>query len=236
MALLKTVGFETAAGFPQVPYERAHGRLAPLADSPQADTWRQFGLAWNAVAYRFQACAEYDEAFRELFDRSGSNTGGLDRYRQQRDLYGCVVNACSVVESCYYAAYAVGALADPAAFPISTPEAQRDVEPRATARRYGVRFSGDPFTSLLDSVITDPPWSDLNLLRNVLIHRAAPGKAAHLTAGHAVALPDQLRLSDFHLADRDFDEQLTRDCRDWVTRTLGTLCRGLDEFTERQFP
>ena len=237
MALLTIIGFEPAAGFPQVPYEKANGRLAPLANSPNGETWRQFALAWNAVAFRFQACAEYDEAFRELFAEFGSNAGGLDRYRQQRDLYGCIVNACSVVESCYYAAHAVGALADPVAFPISTPEAQRAAKPKATARRYRARFSGDPFTSVLDSIIAEPFWSDLNSLRNVLIHRAAPGKAVHLTAaGSPIApLPDQLRLTDFHLADRDFDTQLTRDCRDWVARSLHTFCCGLDDFTVRQF-
>ena len=125
----------------------------------------------------------------------------------------------------------------PTAFPIGTPQAQRAIDPGLTAKRYRLKYAGDIFTTVLQSVIADPPWAELNLLRNVLIHRAAPGKAVHLTAGHALAaLPDQLRLSDFHLADRDFDEQLTRDCRDWVTRALGTLCRGLDEFTERQFP
>lgn len=212
---MTTVDFEPAADFPRIPYERAYDRLAPLANSPQAETWRQFVLAWNAVAYRHQACSEYDEAFRDLFDRLGSNAGGLDRYRQQRDLYGCVVNACSVVESFYYAAHAVGALVDATAFPIGTPQAQRNIDPELTARRYRLKYAGDIFTTVLDAVIADPPWAELNLLRNVLIHRAAPGKAVHLTAGHAVAaLPDQLRLSDFHLADRDFDEQLTRDCRD----------------------
>jgi hypothetical protein len=236
VALLTTVGFEPAADFPGIPYERTHERLAPLANSPQAETWRQFGLAWNAVAFRHQACSEYDVAFRDLFDRLGSNAGGLERYRQQRDLYGCVVNACSVVESFYYAAHAVGALVDVSAFPIGTPQAQRDIDPGKTAKRYRLKYADDEFTAVLDSVIADPPWAELNLLRNVLVHRAAPGKAVHLTAGHvAPAIPDQLRLSDFHLANRDFDERLTRDCRSWVTRALRTLCLGLDDFTERQF-
>lgn len=234
---LTTVGFEPAADFPRIPYERAHERLAPLANSPQAETWRQFGLAWNAVAYRHQACSEYDEAFRDLFDRLGSNADGLERYRLQRDLYGCVVTACSVIESFYYAAHAVGALLDATAFPIDTPQAQRDIDPGKTVKRYRLKYADDRFTAVLDSVIADPPWAELNLLRNVLIHRAAPGKIVYLTAGHAVrAVPDQLRLSDFHLADRDFDGQLTRDCRNWVTVALCTLCQGLDDFTERQFP
>lgn len=234
---MTTVGFEPAADFPRIPYESAHDRLAPLANSARTETWRQFGLAWNAVAYRHQACSEYDVAFRDLFDRLGSNAGGLDRYRQQRDLYGCVVNACSVVESFYYAAYAVGALLDATAFPIGTPRAQRAIDPGLTAKRYGLKCAGDMFTTVLQSVIADPAWAELNLLRNVLIHRAAPGKATHLTAGNAAAaLPDQLRLSDFHMLDRDFDELLTWDCRDWVTRALRALCQGLDEFTARQFP
>lgn len=238
MASLATVGYEPTADFPQVPYDRMHLRLAPWANSPRAQTWRQFGLAWNAVAYRFQACAEHDEAFRELFDRVGSNAAGINRYRQQRDLYGCVVNACSVIESFYYAAYAVGALADPAAFPIDTPKAQRDIKPSATAALYRRTFPDDQFTALLDAVIADAHWRDLADLRNVLIHRAAPGKAVFLsTPGASVTPPaDQLRLGDFHVPDRDFDAQLTHACRRWAASSAATLCLGLDEFTERQFP
>ena len=90
---------------------------------------------------------------------------------------------------------------------------------------------------MLQSVIADPSWAELNLLRNVLIHRAAPGKAVYRTAGAAVAAPpDQLRLSDFHRADRDFDSRLTHYCRVWVARALGTLCQGLADFSERLFP
>ena len=237
MALLTSIGFKPATGFPQAPYERTHARLAPLAETSLAATWRQFGLAWNAVAYRFQACAEFDDAFRDLFARLGSNTGGLDRYQQQRDLYGCVVNACSVIESFYYATYAAGALANPAAFPIATPKAQRGINPPATATAFQRIYPGDPVTVVLSSVIAGPPWAKLKLLRNVLIHRAAPGKAVYRTAGAAVAPPsDQLKLSDFDLADKDFDYRLTQKCRDWVVSVLGLLCEGLDDFTGQRFP
>jgi hypothetical protein len=70
----------------------------------------------------------------------------------------------------------------------------------------------------------------MNSLRNVLIHRAAPGKAVHLTAGGSPIppLPDQLRLTDFHLADRGFDTQLTRACRDWVARSTSSAAGSMN--------
>jgi hypothetical protein len=237
MTNLTTVGFEPDADFPLAPYERVHIRLAPRANPPTVETWRQFALAWNAVVYRFQACAEQDQAFRELFDRLGSDAGGLERYRQQRELFGCITNACAVIESCCYAAFAVGALVDPSAFAIDTAEAQRSVDPKATAEAYSSSFPTDPFTSSLNSLLSDQSWRDLKDLRNVLVHRAAPGKTLFRTVGSGPATPpDQLRLGDFHLPDVDFDARVTGVRREWVARFLDTFCRGLDEFTTRQFP
>jgi len=237
MAPLSSVGFEPPPDFPGTVHDRIHRRLAPLANTEKhGRTWRQFGLAWAAVAYRFQACADYDAAFRKLFDQLGSNTTGFDRYRQQRDLYGCVVSACSAIESFYYATYAVGALADSVAFPISTPHAQRDITPVATVRRFRQRYPDDVVVSVLGAVVGDPQWAGLCDLRNVLVHRAAPAKTVgvHLAPGMgAVTSPARLALSDFHLPDRGFDPQLTKACRNWVAGALDALCDGLDGFTKR---
>lgn len=134
MTELTSVGFEPAAGFPAAAHDSTHLRLAPFAQTPQNSTWRHFGLGWNAVAYRYQACAEHDETFRSDFARHGGNVGGWDRYRQQRDLYGSFVNGCSAIESFFYAAFAAGALKDPTVFRIVSRKQQRDVSlPRRCA-------------------------------------------------------------------------------------------------------
>src|SRR5438552_662168 len=106
MPLLSTVGIDVPPDFPFDPYMSIHHRLEHFAGATADLTWRQFAVAWNAVAYRFVACAEYDEAFRSDFSRVGVNAAGMDRYRQQRDTYGCVANACSVIEAFHYASHA----------------------------------------------------------------------------------------------------------------------------------
>jgi hypothetical protein len=126
MAVLSTVGFAPPADFPQDSYEAIHHRLEHFAGSPEDQVWKQFAGAWNAVAYRFQACAEYDKSFRSDFARFGVNAGGLNRYREQRDTYGCIANACSVVEAFYYAAYAIGSLLLSADFAMTSGSAQKE--------------------------------------------------------------------------------------------------------------
>ncbi|HVA84716.1 MAG TPA: hypothetical protein VNF73_00215 [Candidatus Saccharimonadales bacterium] len=236
MPALSTVGFEPPADFPQDHYDAIHHRLEHFANSPQGQTWRQFAGAWNAVAYRFQACAEYDESFRSDFARLGVNAGGLDRYRQQRDTYGCIVNACSVIEAFYYAAYAIGSLLRPTDFPITSDSEQRAIKPESATTHFERYFAGDRFAAALRALIDDPSWTALDDMRNVLIHRAAWAKAVVRSAGGpATAAVDRVRLSDYHLGDLDLAPELTSGPRAWVAATLSRTIKAADAFAASNF-
>lgn len=236
MPVLSTVGFEPPANFPQDRYEAIHHRLEHLANSPQSAIWRQFAGAWNAVAYRFQACAEYDESFRSDLARLGVSAGGLDRYRQQRDTYGCVVNACSVIEAFYYAAYAVGSLLLPAAFQITSAGSQRGINPESATTRFERHFAGEPFATGLRALLDDGGWTALNEMRNVLVHRAAWAKmAGRSLGGSATDDFDRVRLSDYHLGDLDWAPDLTSRPRAWVATNLGLAVAAADVFVATKF-
>ena len=237
MAVLITVGFEPPADFPQDSYEAIHRRLEHLASSPQGQIWKQFAGAWNAVAYRFQACAEYDDSFGSDFARFGVNAGGLDRYRQQRDTYGCVANACSVIEAFYYAAYAIGSILLPADFAMTSGPAQRNINPPNTTTQFEHSFATDPFTAALRALADDGDWAVLNDIRNVLIHRAAWAKDVARSAGaSATAATDHVRLSDYNLVDVDLAPEFTSGPRKWVAASLKTAIEAADAFTTAQFP
>src|SRR5262245_56672084 len=75
--------------------------------------------ALNAIAYRFVALAEYDQSFTAWFN--AHRDGQPFRYHQERDLFGFFSNAYSVFEAFCFTLFAVGALIDPAHFPLSTP-------------------------------------------------------------------------------------------------------------------
>lgn len=236
MAVLNTVGFEPQADFPQDPYDAIHHRLEHFANSPQGTTWRQFAGAWNAVAYRFQACAEYDETFRSDFARLGVNAGGLDRYRQERDTYGCIVNACSVIEAFYYAAYAMGSLLQPTDFPITSRGSQRGINTESATTRFERHFARDPFAATLRAMIGDPMWPKLKDRRNVLIHRAAWAKDVERSfGGPAAAAVDRIRLSDYHLDDLDLAPEVTSVPRAWVAVNLTLAIKAADVFAASNF-
>ena len=236
MPTLSTLGFEPPADFPQDPYDAIHHRLEHLANSPQGEIWRQFAGAWNAVAYRFQACAEYDESFRSDFVRLGVNAGGLDRYRQQRDTYGCIVNACSVIEAFYYAAHAVGSLLRATDFPMISRSAQRDINPEITTTRFERYFAGDPFAAVLRALIDDRSWAALNDMRNVLVHRAAWAKHVERSfGGPASAAVDRIRLSDYHLGDLDLAPSVTSGPRSWVATNLRPAIEASHVFVASHF-
>jgi hypothetical protein len=236
MADLSTVGFEPPEDFPQDSYEAIHHRLEHFASSPEGKIWRQFAGGWNAVAYRFQACAEYDESFRSDFARFGFNAGGLDRYRQQRDTYGCVANACSVIEAFCYAAYAIGSLLVPADFSMISGPAQRSINPTSTTTQFESSFATDPFASALRTLIDDPDWAALVDIRNVLIHRAAWAKdVVRPAGGPATAVTDRVRLSDYNLIDVDLAPELTSGPRSWVATNLKVIIEEADTFTASRF-
>ena len=236
MPALSTVGFEPPADFPQDPYDAIHHRLEHLANSPQGTTWRQFAGAWNAVAYRFQACAEYDESFRSDFVRLGVTAVGLDRYRQQRDTYGCIVNACSVIEAYYYAAYAMGSLLRPTGFPILSRSSQRGIKPGSATACFENHFAGDPFAATLRALIDDRSWAELNDMRHVLVHRAAWAKDVRRSfGGPAAPAVDRIRLSDYHLVDLDLAPELTSGPRSWVAMNLSRAIEAAGVFTASKF-
>lgn len=236
MPALSTVGFEPPADFPQDPYDAIHHRLEHLANSPQGKSWSQFAGAWNAVAYRFQACAEYDESFRSDFARLGVNAGGLDRYRQQRDTYGCIVNACSVIEAFYYAAYAIGSLLRPTGFQITSGPSQKGINPESATTLFERYFAGEPFAATLRALIDDRSWAALNDMRNVLIHRAAWAKDVVRSAGGpATPAVDRIRLSDYHLDDLDLAPELTSGPRAWVAANLSLAIDAADVFAASNF-
>ena len=74
-----TVGIPMPSDFPQQSYEVIHRYCQPRIQSPgQKALWDEYMFAWNAVAYRFAAMAEYDEDFKISLSR----TSFFDRYVQ----------------------------------------------------------------------------------------------------------------------------------------------------------
>src|SRR3989442_15988282 len=103
------------ADFPVEPYQALHARITQKM-SFQTDTGKQFAGAWNAVAYRFIATAEDDEAFSQSVRAYGGAPSPKQRYEQERCLFGFFTAGLATLESFCYGLFAVASIVDPTNF------------------------------------------------------------------------------------------------------------------------
>src|SRR5215212_7163403 len=85
---------------------------------------------WSAIGYRFYACAEYDESFSSSFRQHPGLPPALERYGQERDLYGFFVSGLSVIESFFYGLYAIASMLRSDRFSILTDDEKRKIGPQ----------------------------------------------------------------------------------------------------------
>ena len=139
--------------FPVAEYESVHKRVEPRARTVP-EIYEQFGGAWNAVAYRFFAVAEYSATLSKSLAAS-AGPPPLERSQQERDLFGFFSNGFSVLESAFYGLFALGAFVSPTAFPISTPRDQQRISPSSTLDALTKAFAGDPIIGVTSTILSE---------------------------------------------------------------------------------
>jgi hypothetical protein len=88
--------------FPTEAYESVFSKSLEYVQSAN-DIYSHFAGAWNAVAYRFLAVADYEcELISSLSQRS---PGPKIRHAQERQLFGFFSNGFSVFEAAFYGAF-----------------------------------------------------------------------------------------------------------------------------------
>jgi len=221
---LTTNGLVMPADFPSAGYEDLHKRVAQLHFKTG---YEHFAGAWNGISYRFNALADYDEAFTQSISAHGPAPDPAERYRQERDLFGFFSNGFSTFESFFYGAFALGALLQPGQFALVTPSDQQQVSPRRTIAAYERAFSGAPVIGRFQALVANPGYIELREIRNVLTHRSAPGRTIHLSVGSDETPPGQWKLANISL-----DKSTTGDRRQNVVGILSEALAALQEFAE----
>jgi hypothetical protein len=135
--------------------------------------WVEWAGACNGVLFRFLACDEHAAELAASLDESAAPPH-TERYRQERLLFSMFTEGLSCVECLCYGLHFVGAMVDPAAFePGIDP---RDVKVGLVVRGYEGRFPDEDLTFALAAVNADPEMESWRNVRNVLSHRASPGR------------------------------------------------------------
>ena len=213
------LGFAMPSDFPMTEYLSINNNARKRDRS--ADGLQHFSGAWNAMVYRFDAVAAYQDALGPALERSRHGTSGSERSRQERDLFGFFSNGFSVFEATFYGLYSLGALVCPADFPISTEADQRKINLSCTIDCMQRAFPNDPIIEVLNRIKGDPGYASWSRVRNVLAHRVAPGRNLFVGGDETPTWKlDGLPLTAAMLQEK----------RSNLSRLLAHLLHGIDEF------
>jgi hypothetical protein len=223
-APLSPNGLVMPPDFPVAAYESVYKRVEPRARTSN-DIYEHFAGAWNAIAYRFIALTEYEAAFSTSIANVGAGPDPTERCRQERDLFGFFSNGFSIFEATFYGLFSLGAFLSSISFPIGTPRDQQRISPASTIAAIASAFPSDPINKVISTVVSDPAYVDWREVRNILTHRAAPGR--QFFVGGDDKLPDQWKIKNISL-----DAKMAPMRRVERSRLVKDLFQGIDQFAK----
>jgi hypothetical protein len=226
---LSVNGIVVPEDFPVGAFEAIHARIVQTVES-QSSLYAEYSGALNGIAYRYLAMTQYSDEFTASITKAGGGHTSEDRYRQERALFGFFTSGLSALESTFYLMFSVGAFLSPAAFPMTTRREQQAVTPSSTLAAYRKTFPADALLNAFKSVLEDQAYLELRHIRNVLAHRAAPGRQIYLAVGDSEPLPDEWKLLNIPL-----DGQTTPKRRAEVAILLKALLEGASVFVAAKF-
>jgi hypothetical protein len=209
------------ADFPVVPYESVRKRVSVDLGESHSDSRREFAGGWNGLRYRYLACSEYDRDFTLSIQQRLTH---LERYHQERDLFGFFVTGQSAIECLCYSLYAVASIMRPIQFPVQTMQDLVNIEWRKTTGLFSISFPGETLTNALDDLAKSSDFSAWRKQRNILAHRATPGRVFN----HGGPQNGVIEWSGIHL-----DRETTITRRQWLSTTITAILIAADSFTAK---
>jgi hypothetical protein len=225
-SVLTINGLAAPAEFPVSEYEAIYSRVG--ARFSQHDFYENFSAGWNAVAYRFSGCVDEGHAFNSLLEQHGSTPAPVDRYVQERLLFGFFTNGYSVFEALFYSQYAIGAFLD-TRFAFESAKDQQQVTPRRTSELFRQVFPKDPISTAHSDLFLDRHYQEWREIRNVLAHRSAPGRRMYLGLGL-----DDAPATEWKLNNVPIDSNLVPSKIEALSRLLRTSLIATAEFVVRR--
>jgi hypothetical protein len=211
--------------FPLAELDAVHAQLSDMRpDAPQTNPdWAEWAGASNGIVYRYIAC---DEHATDLADSLGRDLSPPqpERYRQERLLFSFFTEGLSCVECFYYGLYFAGAMIDPVAF-VSNVN-RRAVTPGRVVQAYQSRFPFEQVTVSMWAVNVDASTNSWREARNVLAHRASPGRQFY--EGGALS-------GRAHWLGESLSGDLIRARRTWLADTMQTLLSPAVGFVQQHY-
>jgi hypothetical protein len=226
-APLSTIGLVMPPGFPSEDYDAVNSAVSRHQSHHPSEV-SQFVGGWLGVAYRFLSCTDYDAAFRSSVSRPGGDAPPHpERYKQEKWLFGFFATGLSTLESLCYGLFAVGAITRPKDFRFVGPSDWRRVTPSWTRRQFASAFPQHSLTNMLEELMGSRKFHEWNEVRNILVHRSAPGRTISGTTSSAHQRRPALWVQGITL-----DERTTTFRRNWLAQQLSQLMSAARRFAE----
>ena len=216
-------------GFCDLTLEAVKDRMLTKLQHPCKASENFLG-AVNGIRYRLVACADYDKDFRESLQRFGDAPPLQERARQEQYLFGFFTSGLATLESFHYGMYfADAAIHGGAPFYTDKPGHLQGINRKSTTEAFNSVFPSESLTKALTALGHDPICLEWDAIRNVLAHRAAPGRnislalcenATPVLGGATWLAPGSPRI----------DAALTATKLKWLVGTMGNLLQTAAEF------
>jgi hypothetical protein len=98
---LSVNGLVMPPDFPAQSFQAVQRTIQPFAQTDN-ELYAHFAGAWNAISYRYLSLVNYGEIFTASLKAHGSSPPAVERYNQERMLFGFFSNGFSVFEAFFY--------------------------------------------------------------------------------------------------------------------------------------
>jgi hypothetical protein len=113
----------------------------------------------NGVRYRLKACADYSDEFTHSIKTFGDSPPLIERYQQERALFGFFVSGYSVLDSFSFFMHTAAAQIDPTHFPMHKSGHLKGISCKTTADMFARAFPGEAIATELTESIADPTFT-----------------------------------------------------------------------------
>jgi hypothetical protein len=217
-----------AAGFPVAQYESVQKRMGPQQPL-HPEMYRHYAGGWNAVRNRAMGCQKCADEYTSLFTKYGVSPAQEERIAQDNALFGFFAYALSTIESWFFAMHAVASILHPADFPMMTDSDLKGIMPTLASQRFDAAYTRSAISNVMKRVLSEPTYKEWKALRNILIHRAAPGR-------HFYHPPRPTgRNADWVGMGIVLDQNTLVSRYLWLTSVLERLVEAADQFTLQYF-
>jgi hypothetical protein len=122
----------------------------------------------------------------------------------------------------------------PGHFHTQKPGHIKGINCKTTQEAFDKAFPGEDITAALNALLADQMFNDWYEYRNILAHRAAPGRGMHVSVGSSTPDP----AADWKMdpaGSLKIDVNLTPPRLGWLVQTLSGLVVAADNFTQKYF-